>query len=472
MPIKTPRLHRDRKSGGYFFRYKLPAILAERLGKVSVYQSLKTKDFALAKARALYLNLQLEMSRHKLNPHNIKLDDVRELLRIDVKNGIFEADTAEEAAQGLKVLEAMKGAYGRPVTIDEIGVFSSETHRTESAPPPQAAVPPKHTSSKLSVVIEEYFRDARLTLADSTQYKHQQTFKRFLAEQGDRPADDYSHEDIKTFKNRLLDTGNTGHTINQYLSAVRTLFGFAIKNKHYHQSNPVDGLMIAGAKKVTTPRENFSHDELKAIYKWENYQWLALKPDYFWGPLICLFSGIRIEEATSLELKDIKETDGVVFFKIKDAKTRSGNRSVPIHSTLIELGLLEYIETVRTAGHDKLFWYLVDGHNGTKKNLSRRFSLYLDRLKIKEDSNCFHSLRHTTISRLAGCGVNNSLNYLLTGHVSEEEAKSAHWEYLHDQPMVVMHKAIEKLDYQNFLDLKGFDYKPSLQNVLSKHSRT
>ncbi|WP_410451548.1 DUF6538 domain-containing protein [Paraburkholderia sp. 31.1] len=69
MPIKTPRLHRDRKSVGYFFRYKLPAILAERLGKVSVYQSLKTKDFTVAKARALYLNLQLEMTRHKLDPN-------------------------------------------------------------------------------------------------------------------------------------------------------------------------------------------------------------------------------------------------------------------------------------------------------------------------------------------------------------------------------------------------------------------
>ena len=92
MPIKTPRLHCDRKSGGYFFRYKLPAILAERLEKVSVYQSLKTKDFAVAKGRALYLNLQLEMTRHKLDPNKVRLDGVKELLKIDLKNGVFEAD--------------------------------------------------------------------------------------------------------------------------------------------------------------------------------------------------------------------------------------------------------------------------------------------------------------------------------------------------------------------------------------------
>ena len=59
MPIKTPRLIRDQKSGGYFFRYKLPAILAQQHGKISIYFSLRTKSFGQAKTRALYLNFQL-----------------------------------------------------------------------------------------------------------------------------------------------------------------------------------------------------------------------------------------------------------------------------------------------------------------------------------------------------------------------------------------------------------------------------
>ncbi|KMQ81023.1 hypothetical protein BPMI_03335c [Candidatus Burkholderia pumila] len=88
--------------------------------------------------------------------------------------------------------------------------------------------------------------------------------------------------------------------------------------------------------------------------------------------------------------------------------------------------ILEYFEKVKTAGHESLFWYLVDGHNGTKKNMSRRFSLYLKRLKLKGDSNCFHSLRYSVITRLAARSVNNSTNYVLTGHQSSDDAKKIH----------------------------------------------
>ncbi|MGF6764807.1 hypothetical protein P3T24_005141 [Paraburkholderia sp. GAS33] len=100
MPIKTPRLHRDRKSGGYFFRYKLPAILAERLGKVSVYQSLKTKDFALAlrpKAnpstdRSVYAGaLARRITKERLHPD------------MGMKQGTYTAKNIESVLMGRNV---------------------------------------------------------------------------------------------------------------------------------------------------------------------------------------------------------------------------------------------------------------------------------------------------------------------------------------------------------------------------------
>lgn len=460
MPIKTPRLHRDKKSGAYFFRYKLPAILAERHGKTSIYLSLRTKDYGQAKTRALFLNYQLEMSRHKPTTQQFNLEEARELLKIDLKNGVFEADTPEELKEGIKVLELMKVATGHaPVPIEQIGAFDAPFVPVATTKPP---------APKFSTVVEEYFKDAELALAESTVYKQRQTFKHFLKHFSDLPVTRLGKDEIKSFKTRLLDSKKTGHTINQYLSHMRSLFRFAIGHNYYFDENPVEGMLVAGAKKIVTPREQFRHNELKEIYKWQNDEWLAFqKPDYFWGPLICLFSGLRIEEATSLSIRNIKEDDGVLFFNIQDAKTRSGNRTVPIHSALIRLGLIDYIESVKQAGHEKLFWYLVDGHNGTKKNLSRRFSKHLTRLKLKEDSNCFHSLRHTVITRLIARGVNNSTVYLLTGHVSETDAKNAHFIYLHDLPMVALPCAIEKIDFHEILDLSDFDYKPSLQHALT-----
>ncbi|MEK6354723.1 MAG: DUF6538 domain-containing protein [Burkholderia cenocepacia] len=82
MPIKTPRLHRDKKSGTYFFRYTLPVMLSKQSGKASVYLSLKTKDFHQAKTTALLLNYHIEMSRKKPVPQQFNIDDARELLKV------------------------------------------------------------------------------------------------------------------------------------------------------------------------------------------------------------------------------------------------------------------------------------------------------------------------------------------------------------------------------------------------------
>ncbi len=461
MPIKTPRLHRDKKSGAYFFRYKLPTALAQRLGKVSVYLSLRTKDYHQAKTSALLLNYHLEMSRKRPTAQQFSPDEARELLKIDLKNGIFEADTPEELKEGIKVLELMRIA-GAPDHIEQVGVLP-----TPYVAPVATPAQPKRSSPKYSAVVDEYFKDAQLALRPSTIYKQRQSFKLFAKRHSDGPFFEYGKEEIKSFKAHLLAGEKTGHTVNQYLSHLKSLFDYAIGHDYYFGENPVEGLMVKGAKKVVTPREQFHHSELKEIFKWTNYEWLVYrKPDYFWGPLICLLSGLRIEEATSLSVRNIKENDGALFFNIQDAKTRSGVRIVPIHSALIKLGLLDYIEEVKKAGHEKLFWYLVDGHNGTKKNLSRRFSLHLKRLNLKEDSNCFHSLRHTVITRLAAQGVNNSTIYVLTGHISNDDAKNAHFEYLHDLPMLALQRAVEKLDFDKIIDLSDYDYKPSLNNVL------
>ena len=210
-------------------------------------------------------------------------------------------------------------------------------------------------------------------------------------------------------------------------------------------------------------------------HKWDNYGKLAITPDYFWGPLVCLFSGMRIEECTSLEVKNIKTDDGVVLMHIKDAKTPTGIRFVPVHSFLIKMGFLDYVEEVRQLGHEGLFWYLSEGamgkltnHNGTKKNLSRHFSKYLEKVQVKEDDNCFHSLRHTTITRLVARRVNNSTIYKLSGHASDN---STHYDYLHDLPAKALQEAVEALDFHELLDFNSFDWKPSLQKVLAREAR-
>jgi hypothetical protein len=59
MSIKTPRLTRDR-CGVFCIRLVGPAALRQDIGKSELRRSLRTKDCAIAKQRALTLNLALD----------------------------------------------------------------------------------------------------------------------------------------------------------------------------------------------------------------------------------------------------------------------------------------------------------------------------------------------------------------------------------------------------------------------------
>lgn len=429
MPIPMPRLIRDKKSGVYFFRLVLPRAVAGTQQKC-LYFSLKTRENKVARAKAAVLNLRVEMTK----PY-IDFDNIRELINIDLKNGIFQADTAEEQERGLKILEAMGKAHAASSSLQAAPVSNSKVTTYDEA-------------------VTDFLAELTPTLKSTTVYKYKKSFEFFRNYFSSVDINSYSKEDIKTFKNKMLAEKKVPHTINGFLGCLRGLFDYAIKNGlRSEQTNPVEGMYIKNSKKQLKSRDQFYEDDLQAIFEWKNYKTYAKKPDYFWGPLICLYTGMRPEEITTLEVKNIRQDDGIYFFQVKDAKTPAGVRPIPIHSQLIKLGLLDYIERVKPK--EKLFWYLKDGHNGTKKNLSRNFSLYLEDIEVKQDDNCFYSLRHTVITRLVARNVNNSTIYTLSGHVSD---KSTHYNYLHELPLKTLKDAIEKLDWHEKISFNGFDY--------------
>lgn len=460
MRVCVPRLVKDNKSGIWFFRWSLPKAHQQRLNQKTLYLSLRTRDSTVAKCHAALLNLRVEAMK---KIPDLNEDAIRKLLHIDAERGIFQADTPEEQERGMKILENLGRLRG-------ISTSASADTPSAAAMPAASLMMPK--SPLFRVVADEVIREISLTLKSASVYKYKTSYDAFREFNGNRFLEDISRDDIKRFKDKLISEGKVPHTINGYLGKLHSLFDYAIKNKYMKGENPAENLLIANSKKVTQPRDKFYDADLKAIYNWETYKKMAITPDYFWGALVCLFSGMRIEECTSLEVKNIKTDDEVVLMHVKDAKTPTGIRFVPLHSVLIKLGFLDYVEEVRKLGHDSLFWYLSDGalgklknHNGTKKNLSRHFSKYLGKVEVKEDDNCFHSLRHTAITRYVARNVNNSTIYTLSGHTSDN---SAHYDYLHDLPAKVLHEAIETLDFDKLLDLSAFDWKPAFQKLLKR----
>lgn len=83
---------------------------------------------------------------------------------------------------------------------------------------------------------------------------------------------------------------------------------------------------------------------------------------HYWLPLIGFFTGARINELCQLYLDDIKHDDaGFYFFEInseradQSLKTINSRRKIPLHPTLIKLGLIHYCEALKKAGHERLF---------------------------------------------------------------------------------------------------------------------
>lgn len=180
------------------------------------------------------------------------------------------------------------------------------------------------------------------------------------------------------------------------------------------------------------------------------------QPYYYWMPLLALFTGARVNELAQLRLDDVQEGDGIYFFNLdiddesdKKLKNANARREIPVHSMLINLGLLEYVKALRRAGYDCLFPEITPNKDkGHGKAVSAWFnSAILDkRLKLARDrTKAFHSFRHSVSTLLKEKGVNSELRAQLAGHVrgkTETEVR-----YSKDLKPIHMIEVVEKIDF-------------------------
>ncbi|WP_271874423.1 site-specific integrase [Pectobacterium sp. A5351] len=120
-------------------------------------------------------------------------------------------------------------------------------------------------------------------------------------------------------------------------------------------------------------KSDFTDEDLNAIFGMPWYkrgtvdknsqgQFHHYRAFHYWLPLIGFFTGARINELCQLYLDDIKQDAvGFYFFEISNEradqslKTIHSRRKIPLHPTLIKLGLVRYCEALKKAGHERLF---------------------------------------------------------------------------------------------------------------------
>ena len=166
-------------------------------------------------------------------------------------------------------------------------------------------------------------------------------------------------------------------------------------------------------------RGPFSDDELKSIF----LQPLFVNgngrhvvgaercgPHEYWLPLLGLFGGLRLKEASQLYLSDVIRVNGVWCLDVnettadKSLKNEQSARFVPLHPALIAAGFLDYCNVLRREGFRRVFPELscVASDARYSKDSGRRMSMMLEKLGMPRDGGrVFHSFRHNMNNALA-----------------------------------------------------------------------
>jgi integrase len=237
-------------------------------------------------------------------------------------------------------------------------------------------------------------------------------------------------------------------TRNLYAALFSAIYTSAIRRERA-TANPFEGQRLKGVAQVHY--EAFTDQELATLFADAKFE---IAPDKHttatalpWVSLIAAFTGCRREEIASLMASDIKRTDGVWFFDIRDGKTDNAERVVPIHHALIDAGLFKYRDALPPGS--RLFPGLKaraskDGKLGG--SLGDAFEAWRKRLGIVRKGVNFHSFRHTAGDRLRKAGVAKDDRGFLLGHADVEMQNKV---YGHNGPGLYRLQAIvEKIDYQ------------------------
>jgi integrase len=439
--IKTPRLIRDR-CGVYYFRLIVPVSLRPSVGKTEFRRSLRTKDSSIARQRALALSVAVETRMdddignfsHLFKPDAKK--GIREKIRIDLERGIIETDTLEEAKEAQRITANMARARQAATGIS-------------------AALPMSKCGTNLEKAKEDFMAERRSTLKDSTWRKHKGVLQAFIKAKGNMDVAMVTAKTVTDYKKELLAKAREATTVNDHITILNGFFEYCIDNQVANMANPAKGLYIVGAHNKAESYEPFTEGELQTIFQSPLYVEKMKLPDFYWCPLIALFTGARAEEIASLDLEQIYPVKGIWIIDILKGKTANAKRRVPIHDQLVALGLVDYVASLRTAGYKKLFPHIQPGTNGYRKNMTRMFGTYLDlpAVNIVDPLKVFHSFRHTVVSALTNAGVNDGLKRAMIGHDIDTRT-SAHDDYIHASALTVPNL----LAAINLLEFEGVDF--------------
>lgn len=146
------------------------------------------------------------------------------------------------------------------------------------------------------------------------------------------------------------------------------------------------------------------------------------------------------------------------YFHVRDElegqslKSDAARRRVPLHSALIDIGILDHIQQLRASGAERLFPDLHSDKDGYfSARPSRFYQRVLARIADPEPDDpgklTFHSSRHTVMTRLRNAEVRQDVSREIVGH-QQEDVHAGYGTY----SIPTLKRAVDQISYEE-LDL-------------------
>ena len=463
-----------RRGDTYVFRIAVPADIRYLIGVRELVRTLRTQDRRIAAprayvyaSRALHLFSELRgMAKGDRDGNQygyileVDLDDFGLPKKIKAQGEAHEQEAINSA-----IKTAFEAAHARPKS--EYVLPPQHDGKSQPGGRDPVAVP------TFRLVVDGFLASYQKSKKPEMYKKLQPVLAMLLEIVGDKPVNDLKQADINEFfqlveklpprwkdecrkrKLTVRQLAELDHAEmlgpksfeDTYKACVRAFLKVAKKDwqdQGFPTTITTDGIEYHGDREEGEKQQRaFRQTELERLFRGPMMLQFASDPTkahQFWLPHVALLTGARVNELCQLNPQtDILEEPetGIHYFWItedteaderieKSTKNAVSRRKVPIHSKLIELGFLLYVERVKQEGAKLLFpaWKPMRGKASAEAE--KWFRQFLRETELRDETPGarivgMHAFRHTLLNRASN--ANPPLDATsITGHAGEVNA--------------------------------------------------
>lgn len=209
---------------------------------------------------------------------------------------------------------------------------------------------------------------------------------------------DIRYRDLQPIIDNMRKAGLSYSSCKKVRSLISLVFSYAQKMEVVQQNYAP--LLHLGKNKAVRPHKPFSRQLINRLWKHSDIPGVG-------SILILLYTGMRVGEMLSLKKSDVYLRHR--YFDIKQSKTNSGIRIIPIHDRIYPL----ILSLLSAPGE-----FLISRADGSPMSYAQYTSLWNRVMHEVRGKHTTHDCRHTVATLLSNAGANEVARRRILGHAS------------------------------------------------------